>query len=132
MIHPTANVYGSAIGVGTRVAAFAEIGGAVVGEKCKIQAFAFICPGTVLGDEVFVGPHCCFTNDNWPRASGEWTRRGVTVQRGASIGAGAILLPGISIGEGAMIAAGSIVDRDVPAWTLWVGARAQATMSPIR
>jgi acetyltransferase-like isoleucine patch superfamily enzyme len=43
------------------------------------------------------------------------------VKKGASIGANATILPGITIGENAMIGAGSVVLKDVPANTVWVG-----------
>ncbi|MCW3797511.1 hypothetical protein OMW55_06810 [Sphingomonas sp. BN140010] len=43
------------------------------------------------------------------------------VCRGASIGAGAVILPGLTIGEGAMIGAGAVVTHDVPAGETWVG-----------
>ena len=36
------------------------------------------------------------------------------IKHGASIGAGAVILPGISIGENAMIGAGAVVTKDVP------------------
>lgn len=43
------------------------------------------------------------------------------IKRGASIGANSTILPGITIGEYAMIGAGSVVTKDVPAFTLWYG-----------
>lgn len=45
--------------------------------------------------------------------------------QGASIGAGSTVLPGITIGEYAMIGAGSVVTKDIPAFTLWFGNPAQ-------
>ena len=39
----------------------------------------------------------------------------------AYIGAHATILPGVSIGEGAIIAAGSVVNRDVPPYTMVAG-----------
>jgi UDP-2-acetamido-3-amino-2,3-dideoxy-glucuronate N-acetyltransferase len=44
-----------------------------------------------------------------------------TVRRGASIGAGAVIIPGLEIGRYAMIGAGAVVTRDVPAHALVVG-----------
>lgn len=120
-IHPSANIYDSSIGEGTKVAAFVEIGGSTVGARCKIQAFAFLCPGVTLEDEVFIGPHACFTNDRHPRAVGPWTREETIVRRGASIGANATILPGVVIGAGAVIGAGSVVTCDVPAGETWYG-----------
>lgn len=120
-IRPFTNIYSSTIGEGTKVAAFVEIGGATVGNNCKIQAFAFICPGVTLEDEVFIGPHVCFTNDKYPSAVGEWVQLKTIVKRGASIGAAAVILPGVTIGENAMVGAGAIITKDVPANTTVIG-----------
>jgi acetyltransferase-like isoleucine patch superfamily enzyme len=34
---------------------------------------------------------------------------------------GSTIMPGVTIGEGAIIGAGSLVTKDVPAWTIAVG-----------
>ncbi len=120
-IHPWANIYDSAIGDETKVAAFVEIGGSTVGKRCKIQAHAYLPPGVVLADDVFIGPGVRFTNDRYPRIGGEWSPVETRVERGASIGAGAILLPGVTVGAGAVVGAGSIVTRDVPPGSTVVG-----------
>jgi acetyltransferase-like isoleucine patch superfamily enzyme len=46
---------------------------------------------------------------------------GVTVGRGAFVGAGALILPGVTIGEGAVVSAGSVVTRSVPSFTMVQG-----------
>jgi len=46
---------------------------------------------------------------------------GVTVGRGAFVGAGALILPGVTIGEGAVVSAGSVVTRSVPPHTMVQG-----------
>jgi acetyltransferase-like isoleucine patch superfamily enzyme len=46
---------------------------------------------------------------------------GTTIRRGASIGAGAVILPGITVGEGAMVGAGAVVTKDVPDRAVVVG-----------
>ena len=118
-IHPLANVYDSQIGTGTKVAAFAEIGGAEVGNCCKIQTHASISPGCRIGDGVLIGPGARLLNDRRARAVGRWKCEPVTVCDGASIGGGAIILPGVTIGAGATVAAGAVVTMDVPpAWTV--------------
>ena len=47
--------------------------------------------------------------------------RGVTIKRGAKIGANATLLPGVVIGKDALVGAGAVVTRDVPAGAVVVG-----------
>ena len=146
-IHPSAIVEdGARIGAGTRiwhhvhVRSGAHIGercvlgksvfvdsGAVVGSGCKIQNFVSIYTGVTLEDDVFVGPSAAFTNDRYPRASGEaWDLLPTLVRRGASIGANATILPGLTIGEWAVVGAGAVVTRDVEPHRLVVGNPAKA------
>ncbi len=116
------NLYGCIIGRDCKIAAFVEIQrGVVVGDRCKIEAFAFIPSGVKIEDEVFVGPHVVFTNDLHPRAVGDWDVVPTMVKRGASIGAGAVIVCGVTVGEKAMVGAGSVVTKDVPPGTLVVG-----------
>ena len=61
-------------------------------------------------------------NCNVPRSKNkDWTLLKTRVCKGATIGAGSVILPGITIGENAFIAAGSVVTKDVPAGELWMG-----------
>ena len=41
--------------------------------------------------------------------------------KGCSTGTGSIIMPGVTIGEGAIVGAGSLVTKDVPAWTIAIG-----------
>ena len=102
------------IGDGTVIHSHCWIGSKVsIGYNCKIQAFVFIPDGVTIQDNVFIGPHVCFTNDKYPPSNGrEW--RTTMVQYGASIGAGAVILPGIVLGAGCMVGAGAVVTKDVP------------------
>jgi acetyltransferase-like isoleucine patch superfamily enzyme len=70
---------------------------------------------------VFIGPQATFTNDPFPRSRQPFDLETTTVRRGATIGAGAVILPGITIGEEAMIGAGSVVTKDVPSRAVVVG-----------
>ena len=105
-----------------------EIGDGVrIGHRCKVGALTQIPPGVVIEDEVFVGPHACFTNDRRPKAVGAWKRATTLVKKGASIGANATILCGVTIGEGAMVGAGAVVTKDVPAGATVVGNPAMET-----
>ena len=58
----------------------------------------------------------------YPRSKNkDWTLSKTRVCKGATIGAGCVLLSDITIGEGAFIAAGSVMTKDVPAGELWIG-----------
>jgi len=116
------NLYGCRIGNDCRIAAFVEIQrGVVIGDRCKVEAFAFVPSGVTIEDEVFIGPRATFTNDLHPRAVGEWSITPTVVKRGASIGAGAIIVCGVTVGEGATVGAGAVVTKDVPAGATVVG-----------
>ena len=94
----------------------------VIGDRCKIQNFATLYRGLTLGDEVFIGPHACFTNDLYPRAvSPDWEIVPTRVEDGASIGANSTILCGLTIGRHSMVAAGALVTRDVPPHALVAG-----------
>ncbi len=108
--------------------------GVVMGDRCKIQNFALVYEPAVLADGVFVGPGAVLTNDLHPRAINEdgslktatdWTATGVTIGRGAAIGARAVCVAPVSIGEWATVAAGAVVTKDVPAFGLVAGVPAR-------
>jgi len=84
-----------------------------IGSKVSIQSGVYIPKNTTIEDYVFLGPNCILTNDKYVmRVPCEL--KGPTIRRGASIGAGAILMPGIEIGEQAVVGAGAVVTKDVP------------------
>ena len=126
---------GAAIGRDCVIGRGAYIGAGVrVGDGCKIQNHALVYEPAGLGSGVFVGPAAVLTNDRHPRAvnpdgsskgAGDWTRVGVDVGRGASIGARAVCVAPVSIGPWAMVAAGAVVTRDVPAYALVAGVPAR-------
>jgi UDP-2-acetamido-3-amino-2,3-dideoxy-glucuronate N-acetyltransferase len=141
-IHPSANVDCSAsIGDGTKVwinvqiRENAKIGNnciiskdvyvdheVKIGNNCKIQNSVSVYRGVTILDDVFIGPNVAFTNDKVPRALNvSWKITPTLVKNGASIGANATIICGITIGEYAMVAAGSVVTRDVPPFTLVMG-----------
>ena len=155
-IHPNALCESPDVGTGTRVWAFAHVmRGATVGEDCNIGEGAFIEAGARVGsrvtlknhvlvwegvsiaDDVFVGPNVCFTNDRRPRsprmeaAAARYAKKEhwlvpTSVERGASLGASAVVLPGVTIGAYALVAAGAVVCSDVAAHRLVMGNPARA------
>ena len=93
-----------------------------IGNNVTIKNGVQLWDGMSIEDNVFIGANVTFTNDKYPRSKQYpdtfWQ---TTISKGASIGAGAVILCGITIGEKAMIAAGSVVTKDVPAGELWMG-----------
>lgn len=114
------NLYKAEIGKDCIIGSYSEIGGKV-GDRCKIECGVFIPVGVTIDDEVFIGPHACFTNDYFPRAIGEWGVISTWVKEGASIGANATILCGITIGKKAMVGCGAVVVKDVPDYAIVVG-----------
>ena len=129
------------VGSGTRVWAYAHVlPGARIGADCNICDHVFIENDVVLGDrvtvkcgvqlwdgvhvedDVFIGPNVTFTNDRFPRSK-QYPEKflGTFVERGASIGANATLLPGLRIARHAMVGAGAVVTRSVPPYAIVVG-----------
>lgn len=121
------NLYKCKIGKNCKIESFVYIEeDVVIGDNAKIKPHIFIPTGVTIEDDVFIGPGVIFTNDKYPRAKGEWKLLPTSVKKGASIGAGSVILPGLTIGEGAVVGAGSVVTKDVPANTIVVGNPARA------
>ena len=95
-----------------------------IGDKVKIQNNLSVYEGVTLEDGVFCGPSCVFTNDLTPRArypKGSENYGKTVVKEGASIGANATIVCGHNVGKCAMVAAGAVVTKDVPDYTLVMG-----------
>jgi acetyltransferase-like isoleucine patch superfamily enzyme len=80
----------------------------------------------VFGDNVLVGPNCCFTTSGHPIDAS--TRRQnleyalpITVGSDVWFGAGVIVCPGVTIGSDVVIGAGSVVTHDIPSHVVAVG-----------
>jgi dTDP-4-amino-4,6-dideoxygalactose transaminase/acetyltransferase-like isoleucine patch superfamily enzyme len=136
------NLYGCAVGDGTKIGAFVEIQkNAHVGNNCKISSHSFLCEGVEIEDNVFIGHGVMFINDRYPRATNadgsmqteaDWKVEHTKICKGASIGSGATILSNVTVGEGAIVGAGSTVTRDVPAHAVVAGnpARVMRMMEP--
>ncbi len=150
MIHPTADVSPRAvIGEGTRIWQYVQIRedahigrncilgknvyidfGVTIGDHVKIQNNVSVYHGVTIEDGVFLGPHCVFTNDKFPRAinpdgtlkgGADWELGTILVKYGAAIGANAVIVTGVTIGRWAMVGSGAVVTKDVPDHGLVVG-----------
>ena len=131
---------------GARVGSDCNIGdhsfvetGAVIGDRVTVKNGVLIWNGITIEDDVFIGPGAVFINDRYPRsprmaaatevtyrysAESRWLAR-TRVERGASIGAAAVLGPGLTIGTFAVVGAGAVVTNSVPAHRLVLGVPAR-------
>lgn len=126
---------GAQLGVNCIIGRGAYVGtGVVMGDHCKVQNYALVYEPALLADGVFIGPAVVLTNDTYPRAinpdgsiksADDWEPVGVTVERGASIGARATCVAPVTIGAWATVAAGAVVVKDVPAYALVAGVPAR-------
>ncbi|MFJ6672967.1 acyltransferase [Actinosynnema sp. NPDC091369] len=142
-VHPNGLCESADVGDGTRVWAFAHVlpgarigrdcnicdgafveGRAVLGDRVTVKNGTLVFDGVVCEDEVFLGPNVLFTNDLRPRAAIKRTGDALlptVVRRGATLGAGTVVVCGVEIGEHAFAAAGSVITKDVPAHAFVAG-----------
>ena len=145
--HPTAIIDPAAkIGEGTKIWHFSHVmAGAEIGKNCnlgqnvvvspgvklgsnvKVQNNISIYGGTVIEDDVFLGPACALTNVTNPRS--EIKRQALyentTIRRGTSVGANATIVCGTTLGRFSFVAAGAVVTKDVPEYGFVVGVPAK-------
>ncbi len=146
-VHGTAVVDdGAEIGQGTKIWHFSHIssdakigekcilgqnvfiaGGVTIGNNVKIQNNVSIYTGTIIEDDVFLGPSCVLTNITNPRSQivrHELYEKTI-IRRGASVGANATIVCGIELGRYCFIAAGAVIAKNVPDYALMMGVPAR-------
>ena len=92
-----------------------------IGDNVLMASHIFISDnshGSYKGDELDSDPSVAPINRQYPVAS-------IKIGKNCWIGEGSIIMPGVEIGEGSIIGAHSIVNRDVPSWTIAAGTPAK-------
>lgn len=84
-----------------------------------------------IGDRVSMAPRVMLVLSSHPNASrirpfAPTARGDITIEDDAWIGACAVILPGVTVGRGAVVGAGSVVTSDVPPLTVVAGQPAKA------
>ena len=88
--------------------------------------------GITIGDRVFTSPmvqilavNHVFDDPSRPFTEQGITAEGITVEDDVWIGSGAILTDGIRVGKGSVVAAGAVVSKDVPPYSVVAGVPAR-------
>jgi acetyltransferase-like isoleucine patch superfamily enzyme len=97
-----------------------------IAARVRIQTDVYITAGSVIEEDVFVGPGVTTTNDStMARHAPDEPLDGPTLRRACRVGGGVTLCPGVEIGEEAFIAAGAVVAADIPARGVAMGVPAR-------
>ena len=114
------------IGDGSSVGSGAHLEpGNRIGARSRVHTGGFLS-STVLGDDVFCGPHVVFTDDPHPPCPRYLECvGGAVVEDGVAIGARTVVLPGVRLGRNSLIGAGSVVTKDIPEGAVAVGSPAR-------
>ncbi|CAH2354251.1 putative acetyltransferase [[Candida] railenensis] len=100
------------------------------GFYCNFNTTFLDCTIIKFGDGVLVGPNVTFTTATHPvdpqqRLDGVEMAYPITVGDNVWFGSNAVILAGVTIGDGAVVAAGAVVNKDVPAYTVVGGVPAK-------
>lgn len=108
--------------------------GLEIGDYSAVGAQSFLgCQGGVkIGSNVIMGPGVRIFSENHNyedtsipiRLQGE-SRKGVMIEDNCWVGSGATILDGVTIGTGSLIAAGSVVVKNVPEFSVAAGVPAR-------
>ena len=124
-IAPFTNLYGCKLGDNCGIGAYTEIQNNVtIGNNVTVSSHSFLCSLVTVEDDVFIGHGVMTINDLFPpsrkRTGTDKHWEPTLIKEGAIIGSGATLYP-VTIGEYAVVAAGSIVRKDVPPYSVVAG-----------
>jgi acetyltransferase-like isoleucine patch superfamily enzyme len=91
-------------------------------------AFLHAAGGLTVGKRVGIGPHVCILTSRHgepgrelPIMDGALEFAPVTLEDGCDLGVGSLILPGITVGKGAQVGAGAVVTHDVEPFTVVAG-----------
>jgi len=128
LVRPT-NSYGGSIGEGLKI-----------GNNSSIGPYSYIgCSGMIeIGDNVMMSPRVSIYAENHVFDRTDITikdqgvkREFVKIEDDCWIAANSVILAGVTIGKGSIIAAGSVVTRDVPPFSIVAGVPATVIKSRI-
>ena len=97
-------------------------GHVIIGDFVKIESNCYIPTHSRIGSRIFFGPGVTLTNDRYPlKLRDQYVPEGPIIEDGVTLGGGVVVLPGVRIGHDAFVAAGAVVTKDVPPFSLVIG-----------
>lgn len=129
IIRPT-NLYGGEAGVGLKV-----------GNNSSIGPYSYIgCSGYIeIGDNVMMSPRVSIysENHNFDNVDKYMIEQGVTrsfvkIEDDCWLASNSIILAGVTVGKGSIVAAGSVVTKDVPPFSIVGGNPAKIIKSRLK
>jgi acetyltransferase-like isoleucine patch superfamily enzyme len=95
----------------------------VINEKCRLDNRG----GLTIGNTVSISAEVCILTADHDPQSREFAGRmsPVTIGDFTFVGTRAMIMPGVTVAEGAIVAAGSVVTKDVPKYTIVAGVPAK-------
>ena len=112
---------GQGVDFGRRVhiASFTSIAG---GGKCCIEDYSSVAAGCriITGSDDFSGN--ALMNPCAPMEYRTVTRSFVRLEKFSTLATNVIVTPGVTVGKGAIVLAGSIVNKDIDEWSIYMGA----------
>ena len=118
IIRPS-NIYGSEIGEGLKI-----------GDNSNIGPFAYIgCSGFIeIGNNVMISPRVSIYAENHVFNNTELlikdqgvSKKMVKIEDDCWIASNSVILAGVTIGKGSVIAAGAVITKDVPPFSIMAG-----------
>jgi acetyltransferase-like isoleucine patch superfamily enzyme len=107
--------------------------GCRIGNRVKVHCNCYVAQFTTLEDDVFLAPGVTIANDLYPGMKFSAKKmHGPHLEKGVQVGVNSTILPYVRIGKGSVIGSGSVVTKNVPAFSLVYGnpARVRGKINP--
>lgn len=106
-----------------------------IGNYSQVNPFTVIYGGedVLIGENVMIGPHCMISAGNHDfkqlnvpmRFAGNVSKGPIIIGKDTWIGAGCVITDGVEIGENVVVAAGSVVTKNLPEYSIAAGVPAK-------
>ncbi len=101
------------------------IGHVIIGERTLVGIGTVVIGPVVLGNDILIAQNCVITGQNHsyadvslPITQQKDIVKETKIEDQVWIGANCVVVPGVTVGKHAVVAAGSVVTKDVPAFSI--------------